>query len=282
MSNVKYCPSCGTSLSISAAFCSNCGKKQSSTVNESNNVNKENLADVDQLIQEELNYSTEIKSELSATEDVHNKPEELTESTEAEELTNTTELSEAAEITTEADSAEVPKINDQTMIDKSLEATKPDAPELSTPQSQPVPDHSVQTLQSQSQPLQQSEETKKSGKTKKKFPVFFTIVWIVLLASVVAWGFYFYSLYNAGGDFPQFNEDAQRIVLYISSIFILIYTLSLKLSMKKLRAIPTVLLVIACIAVFYFFCMVELTDGDWLHDFVSNITEKILPASRFN
>ncbi|NMA66569.1 MAG: hypothetical protein GX957_10080, partial [Clostridiaceae bacterium] len=106
----------------------------------------------------------------------------------------------------------------------------------------------------------------------------FTVIWGILFIAVAAWGFYLYYLYVGEYDYPKFTEDVQRILLFSGAIFVLIYTISLKLSMKKFKVVPTIILVIACLVIFYFYCMVELQDGDLLHDFVSDITERVLPV----
>ena len=80
-------------------------------------------------------------------------------------------------------------------------------------------------------------------------------------------------------DYPVLTEEAQRYVLLTAAIALVIYTLSLKLTMKKLRALPTIILVVFSLVVGYFFCTIELTDGDWLHDTVINITESVIPTS---
>jgi len=124
-------------------------------------------------------------------------------------------------------------------------------------------------------------EKEKEGKDMSgRFPWFFTGFWSVLLVSVALWGFYLYYLYVGGYDYPEFTRDAQRIVLFVSAVFVLIYTLSLKLLMKKFRVLPTIILVLACLVILYFYCLVELQEGNFLHDFVKDMTERIIPAFR--
>lgn len=208
MSDVKYCPYCGTSLTGAATFCHNCGKNQNVETN-----------------------SVDINAEISSVQDIKQDNADGNKSSE--------------EITTEA--ADIPQ---------RAQAAQPAALKENG---------------------QQKPEIKE--KTKKKFPWFFAVIWGLLLIGVAAWGLYLYYLYVGGFDYPEFTEDAQRIVLFVSAVFVLIYTLSLKLSMKKSSVFPAILLVLACLVIFYFYCMVELQDGDFLHDLVSGITDRILPAT---
>lgn len=290
MSDVKYCPSCGTCLSISSAYCFKCGTKQDyigpeiSTKNgtenlvELSNTNNENKEV--QLAREELIVGTEPVTDSINVTDIHNEKQESTEPTEptvsndSTELTESTESSESTEPLEDRSDEEV----------KSADTFGPDSksPEVSTdshtpPQENPAT-QSEPAPENPSLKYYQSLNLQEPEKKRRRFPVFFTVVWVLLFASVAAWSYYFYLLYISGGDLPLFTEDAQRIVLFLSAVFILIYTGSLKLSMKKFRVFPTILLVLAGLVIFYLFCMVELTDGDWLHDFMSNITEQLLTA----
>ena len=43
MSEMKYCPSCGTALSASAAFCHNCGQKQKTEIQTDNQIKSDNI-----------------------------------------------------------------------------------------------------------------------------------------------------------------------------------------------------------------------------------------------
>jgi hypothetical protein len=50
------------------------------------------------------------------------------------------------------------------------------------------------------------------------------------------------------------------------------------LSIKKLKAIPAILMVVLGLIIFVFFCLIELQEGDFLHDMVSNLVESVVPA----
>ena len=74
-------------------------------------------------------------------------------------------------------------------------------------------------------------------------------MWLILFTAVCMWGYYLYYLFMAGGDYPRLTEDAQRLLLFAGAVGILIYTLSLRLAVKKLKAVPTILLVISCLVI---------------------------------
>ena len=128
-------------------------------------------------------------------------------------------------------------------------------------------------------PINNTKEQPQEIKTqeKKRFPWFFTVLWTIMLLAVGIWAYFL--LIDVSYDYPKFTEDAQRIVLFTIAVAFLIYTLSLKITMQRFRAFPTVILVVATLIIFYFFSMVELTDGDLLHDILSNITNSILSSS---
>ncbi len=170
----------------------------------------------------------------------------------------------------EASSAEAPK-------QATVNETKPDAMDkaqlkeekigagvdMAKPSSEPTPAPAVPEI--------------KPGPKSKKFPWFFTLFWIMMVIAVASWGYFLF--FDARYDYPKFTEDAQRLVLFTAAVAVLIYTFSLKLTMRKLKAFPTVILVISALIIFYFFTIVELTDGDFLHELMTGITSRILTVS---
>lgn len=265
MSDVKYCPSCGTSLSITAAYCHQCGQKQKLMTPEAA-VTSENIPDnatampnsepvsVETSLNETINSEVSVEPEVSASEMSSYSTQPVVESPEV--IKTPPEV--AAPVTSDTVTASV----------------TPAAPV--TPQSvdqSPVNPEPAPSVQSAAAAPSASIKPAR----KKKFPWVFTVLWVLAAIAVGVWS-YFVCIHPEY-DYPVLTEDAQRWILLTVAIALLVYTLTLKLTMKKLKALPTVLLVIAALVVFYFFCMVELTDNDLLHDVLSDITEKIIPAS---
>lgn len=236
MSDIKLCPSCGASLSVSALFCPKCGQKQM----ESNSEPKLS----DETLEPKNGDQTSSQGEEQPVEKVQ-----------------TPEVASQAPPTSE--------IHSETGTTPVTPVSKP------IPQMVPPPPQQQPVIYPQTPIAKHTPEVKEIK--KKKFPWFFTVLWLILLLCVGIWAYFLFV--DAGYDYPIITEDVQRLVLFTVASAFLIYTLSLKLSMRKLRAFPTVILVIAALVIFYFFCMVELTEGDWLHDIVSNITNNIIPTS---
>lgn len=109
-------------------------------------------------------------------------------------------------------------------------------------------------------------QDKEEKKAKKRFPWFFTASWSLLLIGAGVWGYFLFFDYNY--DYPIISEDVQRVVLYTVAVALLIYTLSLKLTLRRLKFLPALFLVLSFLVVFYFFCTIELIEGDTLHDLV--------------
>ncbi len=259
MSDIKYCPSCGTTLSLSAGFCHKCGQKQKVSDAEPM-VSKEDITSAtEEIAQPQVEEKEQAVEQIPAPQ-----PAQAQSNDQEPALNQTLDRTQASEQTHVAAQAPVHA--------HVQEQARYEAPKVQNP----MPE--VRNTPTSLDPLSQSHDVKKDPK-KKKFPWFFAVLWTILFIAVGGWGFYLYYLYSNGGDFPQFTEDAQRIVLFTVSIALLIYTFSLKLTMKKFKAFPTIILVLALLVIFYLFSMVELTDGDWLHDTVSEITDSILPTS---
>ncbi len=253
MSDMKYCPSCGTSLSVTAAFCHNCGQKQKVETAEAPVTSEFNLEDTVPV--------------PSASEPVAIESETAVE-----------EVKDESQAQPEPPAPEVDPFSSLPVFDHpelkqgyQMPVVPPAAPSPSYPKAeQPMAPISTQ-------PKAVTPPASPKPAPKKRFPWVFTVLWLIMTVAVGVWSYFV--LLHPEYDFPVLTEDAQRYILLTAAIALIVYTLSLKLTMKKLKALPTVILVVASLVVFYFFCTVELTDGDWLHDTVTSITESILPAS---
>lgn len=237
MSDVKSCDSCGTGLSLKDMFCHNCGKKQVA------------------IVQNEVS-ATDGSINREATSDLTINNAEL--ETEKTEAVGEKDLS-SLESQPEAKGDETAVVENDSAVDPQLQVTYQD---------QPQPQHQQPPFAQQAAP--------EPALKKKKFPWFFTVLWLLTFAAVGIWGFFL--LVDQNYDFPIFTVEAQRYVIFTAAVAVLIYTLSLKLAIKKLKAIPAILLVLFSIAIFVLFCLVELQDGDFLHDMVSNLVESVIPA----
>ncbi|NLX64449.1 MAG: hypothetical protein GX022_06730 [Clostridiaceae bacterium] len=267
MSDVKFCFSCGASLSLNDLFCYKCGQKQVVTDESESSAPNGNIN------REPINDSTSDSSMNSI------KPE-----------------TEKTETAGEKDSSGIvpqPEVNEEKNV---INTEKPEAESkdniIETKVNEPVNTYAnnleqQQKFESPKQPVtyqdsiaQQVPSAQQSAPVpvpkKKKFPWFFTVLWLILLGAVGIWGYFL--LIDPNYNYPVLTPEAQRYIIFTVAVAVLIYTLSLKLAMKKLRAIPTVLLVLFGIIIFVLFCMIELQEGNFLHDTVSEIFENVIPT----
>ncbi|MCX7771568.1 MAG: hypothetical protein N2376_00460 [Clostridia bacterium] len=298
MSEVKYCPSCGTVLSLSAVFCHSCGHKQKVVSKEeaiqqaetketgselkTENTMESHESHIDKAVVSLVNPVGTVKQD---DRPVQASTQEQKPASEAAPSVHINMPSESHNPSTQQDpvsqtaaqTAQKPVLAPQATVQPYH--TAPMAPVSAT-------QHTSSMAQAPVQPTQQPycgpngipvAQTAPQAAAKKKFPWFFFALWFILFIGVGIWAYYFFI--DAGYDYPKFTEDAQRIVLFTVAVGMLIYTLSLKLSVKKLKALPLVILIVGSLIIFYLFCMVEMMDGDPLHDFFSGITSSILPTS---
>jgi len=273
MSDFKFCDSCGYKLSISAMFCSKCGQKQPELMPEP--------VPAPEKTEEPVNAQVSEENMPTIDEEQTDKSEPVTEGSPAAE-------SGQADKITEPEQPQ-PAVQPQPVI-QPQPTTQPQPAPQPQPAQQPQPMVQPQpTVQPKPQQVMQPQHQTQyypqavhinsaqpqDGSVKKKFPWIFTIVWFILFVAVGVWAYFL--LISPNYDYPRFTEDAQRIALFTASIAALIYTLSLKLTMKKLKALPTVIMILLALAGFFFFCLVELQEGEFLHDAVVNIIESISP-----
>ncbi|MGI6123847.1 MAG: hypothetical protein ACOYIG_06575 [Acetivibrionales bacterium] len=261
MSDVKFCDSCGVSLSAGTRFCHSCGKEQIVVVeNEIPTTTDENTN------QESNGTSPEIESEKSeganGTDNMYSAiNSEVNDENKLVEDISQTEAQPEKPIASEQ--------REQAPVE-----SQPQVTYQPQPQAQQQPSYQQPPIAQQTPYVQQAAP--EQPVKKKKFPWFFTILWVAMFAAVGVWAYFIFV--HPTYDYPILTEDAQRFVLFTVSIAALIYTLSLKLSVKKLKAIPAILLVVLVLVIFAFFCVVELQEGDFLHDTVGNLVESVIPA----
>jgi len=287
MSDVKYCFSCGASLSLNDQFCYKCGQKQvvtseSESSASSENVNQEPINDSTMNNTKPETEKTEISDEndssgnIPQTEADEEKNIINNDKPEVESKENVVEAKVNEPVNTYANDVnqqqkfEVP----QQPITNQAPITQQVSSDQQAPSTQQVP--SSQQVPSTQQVPSAQQAAPAAAPKKKKFPWFFTVLWLIMLGAVGIWGYLYFI--HPDYDYPILTEDAQRFVLFTVAVASLIYTLSLKLSMKKFRAIPTILMVLFGIVIFVFFCLIELQDGDLLHDMVSDLVENVIPT----
>lgn len=260
MSDFKFCDSCGYKIPATAMFCPMCGQKQepvqaSEPAPQPEMTQQEPVEITQTVAEKQVEESTPAVSEEQAINDI--KPEEET----------------VTEPASEPEAASAPVEPEKPVTQQPQITYTPPQPQ---PQPQPVnlqPQPQQQPNFVQSTPAPAAQQPAAPVK-KKKFPWVFTILWLAMLAAVGVWAYFIFVAPNY--DYPELTEDAQRFMLFTACVAALIYTLSLKLSVKKLKAIPTIILVLLAMVGFFFFCLVELTDG-FLHETVVNIIESISP-----
>lgn len=69
------------------------------------------------------------------------------------------------------------------------------------------------------------------------------------------------------------TADTFRILAPVVTAILLIYTLNLRIVTKKLKAIPTIILILTILFSVFMFLSFELVDGDWAHDMIKPVTE---------
>lgn len=121
------------------------------------------------------------------------------------------------------------------------------------------------------QPLQ---EQAAPPKKTRKFPWVFAIAWAVMLVFVGIWT---YCYMDSSYDRPILTGDTMRVVTYVVSIVLLIYTLHIMLLAKKFKIFPTIILILSLLLSFAFYTSYELVEGEFLHDIVSPVTDSIFP-----
>lgn len=308
MSDVKFCDSCGTGLSLNAMFCHKCGQKQvvlgeNELPATEENINREPISDS---TMNNVEPETE-KIEVAGEDNIStNEPQPEAKDEEAVVVENGDSAVEAGENYELKQVEDILQAEDQqekvivtepinTIPDNLQQEQKPVIPQPAITyqeQPQPQPQYQSQPSYQQGPMLQQAPYIQQVPATqqapyvhqadpipsakKKRFPWFFTVLWLIMLAVVSIWGYFL--LIDPNYKYPMFTPEAQRYVIFTVAVAVLIYTLSLKLSIKKLRAIPAILMIVLGLIIFILFSMIELQEGNFLHDTVSNLVESVIPA----
>lgn len=253
------CLSCGNSIPTEAVFCPNCGQKQ-----------------------EPITQEVE-KSVQNTEESIGSDIEETTVQDaifEADFNLASEEQNQQSDPGTEQSSLEMDTILQQQEPVSPAPAEEAKQPPVSpTPEEEQQQPYGQATAHAQSQQpqyqqpyySQKAQQSAAPQNSKKKFPWVFTVVWIGMLIFVGVW-IYLWSTYPESQK-PVLGVDTFRILAPVVSAVLLLYTLNLKLIVKKLKVIPTILLILSLLFCLFMFLSYELIEGDMLHDLISPVTE---------
>lgn len=252
MGDFKYCPYCGSNIPSEAAFCPYCGKRQELTAGEPEQSHK---------------------SSIDMTTQGTVSPETVSGATGAGSISGTQsgETPSAAEMT---------KTNNTACENNETNNTTADGQQ---PQTFLKPENVQQPYPGEISHPQQHEFRQPAGyvqqdapqKPKKRFPCFFAVLWAGTLVFIGIWVYMWFTYPNQEYNNPLNNltADTFRILAPVVTAILLIYTLNLRIVTKKLKAIPTIILILTILFSVFMFLSFELVDGDWAHDMIKPVTE---------
>ena len=275
MGDIKTCSSCGNSIPAEAVFCPNCGQKQEPLAQEP----EQEIQVPEESIIADVEEST---PDTISEADSYASPGEWNQSEQVSQEPSVEETSTAQQTSVYPDTAAPSASPGSETIQQPYGQAQPQQPSFW--QDQPQQDYQQQAQPAQTQqqasypqPTQQPAAPKKP---KKKFPWVFTILWIAMLAFIGVWVFLWTT-------YPEYENplstlldadvivDVIRVMVPVISAILLIYTLNLKLVVKKLNVIPTILLIIFFLISAFMFLAFELVEGDWPHDLIRPVAETI-------
>lgn len=254
MGDIKYCAYCGSSIPFEAAFCPYCGKKQETLARASDTATSpeipQNVNNQETTVQDTVHEA----SETGVTEKFHQEPAEITDQKEPVSADNDPAAPDQQKQIPEGqehDPMFITQAPDQQQHQQFLQQI-PTSP-VSGPQ--------------QAQPAAQ--------KPRKRFPWVFAILWAGMLVFVCVWVYLWFTYPNPEINNPLYNltADTFRILAPVVTIILMIYTLNLKIVVKKLKVIPTIILILTLLFSVFMFLSFELVEGDWAHDLIRPVTE---------
>lgn len=267
MGDTKLCPSCGRNIPGAALFCPHCGQKQETIVQKPENTVQTPAETIPVQTVESQTTESHSEADSQTTPDVGVQPGQAVQ---------------------QQPSVETEFIPQQPVAPDSV-AAAPQQPE--SPGSEPAapnyaqgfvqPQQPQSGFQQQTQPVQNNKpdyaqqllQAAAPQKPKKRFPWFFAIVWAGLLIFTAVWIILWFTYPESQNPLNYLTVDTFRILTPVVTIVLLIYTLNLKLIVKKGKFIPTILLVLTLLLSVFMFLSFELVEGDWAHDLIRPITE---------
>lgn len=94
-----------------------------------------------------------------------------------------------------------------------------------------------------------------------------------MLAFIGVWVFMWTTYPDSENPLNSITVDTFRLITPVVSVVLLIYTLNLRLVVRKLKVIPTILLILSILLSVFMFLSFELVEGDWAHDLIRPVTE---------
>lgn len=266
MGDTKFCPSCGSNIPGAALFCPHCGQKQETIVKEPENTSQTPEATIPMQTEEAPKAEIQSEADSQTITDAGVETEEA-----AQQQPNETAFMSQQSVV----SYQVSDVPQQPESPVPEPAAQNYAQELARPQ-QPQ-----SGLQQQAQPVQDNKpdyaqqlmQAAAPQKPKKRFPWFFAIVWAGLLIFTAVWIVLWFTYPESQNPLNYLTVDTFRILTPVVTIVLLIYTLNLKLIVKKGKFIPSILLVLTLLFSIFMFLSFELIEGDWAHDLIRPITE---------
>lgn len=253
MGENKICSSCGNTIPAEAVFCPNCGSVQQAADEKAQGSEGMEKATIEEKIAQETGSAIDSTKSEAVESKFQPEPEKPSQ-------VNASYKAPVQPV------SPTPVMQAQQNVYPTTVAPQMQRPQQGYPQGQ-------QPYQQQPYYGQPMQPAPAPQKPKKKFPWVFTIVWVVMLACLGIWGYFLFmdSNYQA----PEITVDTVRVLIFVVSAILLIYTLNLKLITKKFKVVPTILLIIFLLASAFMFASFELVDNDPLHDLISPITDSM-------
>jgi len=268
MGDTKFCHSCGSNIPVAALFCPHCGQKQETIAQEPERV-----------------VQTPEEPAMTPTEDIQVSEASAGAGDQAPEASAQTVVQQPP-VETDFIPQQQPNANETTTaaLQQQTASAGPEPVAQTYGQSPAQPQQPQPVFQQPAQPVQENkpdyaqqllQAAAPQQKPKKRFPWFFAILWGGMLIFIGVWIVAWFTYPNQSVHNPLNNLtiDTFRILTPVITILLLIYTLNLRLIVKKGKIIPTIVLVLTLLFSVFMFLSFELTEDDWAHQLVRPITE---------
>lgn len=270
MGDIKMCSSCGNSIPVEAVFCPNCGQKQEAVIQEQEQAVQTPEESVYQDAEEIKTPEPVSETDNHGAPDVSDQPEQDYQEPPIESEHTAQQQQAYPESTSAAPQQQQTASSEPGQIQQQAYAQAFTQPQQPQPGYQPA--QPAQSYQQPSYP-QQAQQPEAPKKPKKRFPWVFTILWIGMLAFIGVWVFLWFTYPESQNPINNLSVDTLRLMTPVVAVVLLIYTLNLKILVKKAKVIPTILLILSILFSVFMFLSFELIEGDWAHDLIRPVTE---------